>query len=140
MKILVNEKFNRNPHLSDTRLTVYDVVIDCHVDGISSVLERNSELTKPDLIEALSFCSNRSCDVLGGHCGGCSLRLSDDGIHSMEDFVNRFSKVLFVDSNEQLIGKGKGIMIMPGTQNDLVNTWKGVDGWILAKEVLNQEN
>ena len=56
----------------------------------------------------------------------------------MSDFVNRFSEVRFVDSDRTVKGTGEGLILMPGTPEDLPETWRGVDGWLIAEELLKK--
>ena len=125
-----------NPHLEGTRWTVFDIVIACRYEGIDELKENPQEFTFADILTALRYCAERQCDKDTSYCGGCSLRNQQDGIHNMEDFVNRFAEVRFIDSDVVLVGSGEGTMVMSGTPEELPNLWKGEDGWRLASELV----
>lgn len=140
LKIVVRADYqNGNPAIENRRLTVLDVVSDCYYDGIDCFLENFPDFSRADVIQVLDYCRNRKCDVDGGHCGGCSLRLADDGINSITDFINRFSKVIFVEEPDDFItGEGEGVMIMPGKKTDLSENWRGLNGWELAEKLFSK--
>ena len=137
MKILTDENLlNGNPHLYGHNMTVLDVVSDCFYGGVDSFLSCNPRLSMSDLSETLKYCESRICDLYGSHCGGCYLRLSQDNLKNMDDFINRFSEVRFVDSDEIVKGAGLGVIVMPGNKNTLPQIWKGVKGWEMADFLL----
>ncbi len=137
--VIVNNQINENPHLEGTKLTVFDIVLDCKHEGIDSFLNSLSEkISIYDLKNVFKYCKTRQCDNDGSHCGGCSLRPLQDGINNEKEFVNRFAEVRFVDSDEVLRGGGEGVMIMPGTPSELSQNWRGVDGWLIAAELLEK--
>jgi len=128
---------NGNPFLIGTRLTVFDIVYSCKVDGLSVFLENYPEVSVDDVREVFNYCKNRQCDKDSSHCGGCSLRQPQDGIYSMKDFINRFAELRFEDDFENVItGKGQGTILMPGTPDELHKYWRGQDTWLYADEML----
>lgn len=137
MNIIVDNALNGNPRLSNKELTVLDVVSGCYYDSTDTFLSANPELTEGELVQVLEYCKNRRCDSSGGHCGGCSLRLPDDGVNNMNDFINRFSEIRFIESDEVIEGTGEGIMVMPGNRNELGSNWKGVNGWEMSGKILH---
>ena len=142
-RILIDElNLNANPYLEGTRLTVFDIVSSCRSQGIERCLESaidlSPDLSVGDLRSVFEYCQTRQCDSDGSHCGGCSLRHEQDGVHTQEDFINRFAEVHFVDSNTIVKGMGQGEMWMPGTPETLSQTWRGEDGWVMASELIRE--
>jgi len=137
-QILVDpDVLNGNPHIEDTGLTVFDVLLDLKHDGVDATLSV-TDLTRDELAGTLRYCCERRCDVDHSHCGGCSLRLKQDGICNKQDFVDRFSLVRFAESPEVLKGAGQGTIIMPGTLDELDISWRGERGWELAEQLLSE--
>ena len=128
---------NGNPFLKGTRLTVFDIVYACKFEGLSAFFESYINVSQDEIREVLSYCKNRKCDIDGSHCGGCSLRNAQDDVYSMKDFINRFAEIRFEDSENIIKGNGQGVMLMPGTPNNLHKHWRGEDTWLYAKEVLS---
>lgn len=139
--ILVDSNIlNGNPHLKGTRLTVFNVIMDCSYLGVAEFLETYEEysISFRQLIVVLEYCKSRQCDIDGGHCGGCSLRNIQDGILSKEDFINRFKEVRFTESNDIIEGDGEGTFYLKGYPEDLDENWKGENGWLIANELLDK--
>jgi hypothetical protein len=63
--------------------------------------------------------------------------LPDDGINNMNDFINRFSEIKFIESYEVVEGTGEGVLVMPGNRNELGLNWKGVNGWDMTGKILH---
>ncbi len=137
-KVVVNNQIlNGNPYVEGTKLTVFDIVSDCKYDGIEVFLDSSAEIISiDDLRYVFEYCKTRQCDKDGGHCGGCTLRPQQDGIRNEKDFIARFAEVRFSGSNKVLNGSGSGVMVMPGTPEELPQTWRGEDGWLIASELL----
>ena len=138
-KILVNPSIaNGNPYLVGTRLTVFDIVYSIENDSLNEFLVLHPHISQTAILEVLRYCSNLQCKGDKSYCGGCSLRQSQDGISSMEDFINRFSEIHFERSKEIIRGAGtEGIMLMPGTPEELPANWRSDDGWLMAKKILS---
>ena len=138
-KVIAVKKDNvyGNPHLVGTRITVFDIVSDCNDNGIQQTMNDNS-LSIETIELAFKYCSQLKCVLDGGHCGGCLLRNYQDKILTQEDFINRFSKVVFEDSDEIIQGNGEGVMIMPETPIELSENWIGQKTWLLASEQLSK--
>jgi uncharacterized protein (DUF433 family) len=122
---------NGNPRLEGRRLTVFDVVSAVSRQGNEWLLHQ--QLDDTCVREAIEYCADRRCDSDGQHCGGCALRDEQDGIHTVEDYVNRFSEVRFLDSSDVLRGCGQGVQVMIGTPADLPGNWRGLEGWHMAQ-------
>jgi uncharacterized protein (DUF433 family) len=126
-----------NPCLEGTRLTVFDVVLLCHSEGLQAVLHRWRGLTDSDVTRALTFCATLECDLVQAHCGGCTKRSLQDGVTSWEDYVRRFEKVVFSESRVVLRGAGTGTAAHLGRPESVAkHEWFGVDAWQLASEAL----
>ncbi len=139
-KVVVDKNFlNGNPHFSGTRLSVFSIVSDCRHEGIGNYQDTYNEISINELAVALHYCQNKLCVSAGSFCGGCSLKNEQDGVHCKQDFINRFNEIRFIDSDEVIQGDGsEGTMVMLGTADDLVHTWKGEDGWLIAKDLLKK--
>ena len=132
--VVDQSNLNGNPHVSGTRLTVFDIVLDCQDDGMDSVV-KSSRLSRAQIRSVLIYCKEKRCVRGGSYCGGCSLRPAQDGVLNEKDFINRFSEIRFIESDDILLGDGQGMMIMPGSPETLSDNWKGQDGWLIAREV-----
>ncbi len=129
---------NGNPHVNGTRITVFNIVMDCQYYGVAELLNfyTDPSLSKQQVLGALRYCQARQCDLDGGHCGGCSLRNKQDGIQSQEDFINLFKELRFTECDHVIKGEGEGIYYMQGQLEDLEQNWKGEDCWVIANELL----
>lgn len=64
------------PTLLGTRLTCANIVYAVHVDGVEALLAVHESLTHADVVDAVEYCSTRSCLQRDGEqtfCGGCTL-------------------------------------------------------------------
>ena len=143
IKILIDPKtVNGNPHIEGTRITVLDVVADCKYYGVKETIkDLKSEIVffgNDDLLIILNYCSHKKCCADNAHCGGCELRCLQDEIHTSKQFIDRFDKVIFEESDQVIDGAGRegGVMILPGTPDEIEKYWKGEKGWEIAGELL----
>ena len=131
---------NGNPRVSGSRISVLDVVLACSDLGLHQILEQWPGISEGDINEAIRFCEKRECEKNRQYCGGCTLRLEQDEVSSMQDFIDRFSEIKFLDSVEVLNGRGEGIMVMPGNASTLDQYWRGIKGWEVATRLRKNDD
>ena len=130
---------NGNPHLNDRRLSVFDIVSGCKYFGVKNY-QKDYNISDHEICEVVKFCMSRSCKAENSFCGGCSLRALQDGIDSKQKYIDRFSEIRFLESDEVVYGKGSGVMVISGGLDSLEEYWKGQDGWKLAESIFNEIN
>lgn len=136
--IVDSEVMNGNPCIPDKKITVFDIVSCCYEDTILTA-KRDFGLNDIVIREVLSFCASKLCNGYSSYCAGCTLRLKQDSIQTMDDFVKRFSKVVCLGSGIEILSNGvEGTYMTTETLEELSNSWKGKNGWELACSVISK--
>ncbi len=92
------------PTVGGTTITVATVVAKAFAAGMDGA----AALATPKLDEAVveaavTYCAARGCDRALAYCQGCRLRADADGIHSLDDYLRRFSAVKLSDSGLEIV-------------------------------------
>jgi uncharacterized protein (DUF433 family) len=138
--VIDDEICDGSPTLEGTRFTVYNIILGCDEVGVHAFLEQTPEVDSTALQQVVQFCDQRLCEQHAHYCHGCSLRQKQEGITTVDEFVNQYNVVQFTDSDEVMLGAGNegGTVMMPGTPDELETHWRGEDAWKLASAIARQ--
>ena len=136
MKVIHDaDLLNGNPFIEGTMFTVYDVIAGCDEVGLQAYLAECPELSYEAIQAAAAYCRQRQCDRDHAWCTGCSLRTQSEGVTSLAAFIAQFEQVQFLDSDDVIRGSGSGIIMLPGTPDEMDLHWRGEHGWALAEKL-----
>ncbi len=132
---------NANPFVEGTQLVVYDIVVGCDEVGVQVFLQDCPDLDLETVREVLDYCQSRRCDAQGAWCTGCSRRMEKDGVTSAAAFIRQYEAVQFMDSDDVIRGgtEGGGVIMLPGTPEQMDLYWRGENGWQVALRVAQQD-
>jgi uncharacterized protein (DUF433 family) len=120
------------PRLDGLRITVSDVVDTLSREpDLDSYLSAFPQVTKEQVVQAVNYCRLRICekDKPEHYCHGCTLRTAQDGI-SFEEFRKTISC-----SEDEAVTLEPGSNVFLGSEEELYEKWKGIDGWKWADDL-----
>ncbi|HEB58443.1 MAG TPA: hypothetical protein ENJ01_04410 [Gammaproteobacteria bacterium] len=131
---------NANPFVEGTQFIVYDIVVGCDEVGVHVFLQDCPGLDLETVREVMQYCQARRCDEAGAWCTGCSRRMEQEGVTSAAAFIRQFEAVQFMDSDDVIRGgtEGGGIIMLPGTPEQMDLHWRGENGWQVAARLLRE--
>ncbi|NIG55639.1 hypothetical protein [Chitinophaga sp. Cy-1792] len=117
------------PVLKNRQLTVYSAIFHASYATSLEIFLQTFELTADELRSAISYCKNRSCDIMTDqsdqYCDGCVLRTIHDGwTPPSNDFVE-IDGISYAKDDSR---------IFPGTLKELDDEEFGILGWVRAEE------
>jgi uncharacterized protein (DUF433 family) len=121
------------PRFKGTRITVFNLVNTLSRESsLDDYLDAFPNLSKCHVVEAVNYCRLRICeqDKPKHYCDGCTLRTKYDGTTFEE-----FKKTVTSSSNERSANLDPGNTVFLGSEEELYDEWKGIDGWRWAEDL-----
>lgn len=127
------------PMVHGAGVSVATLIEAAHERGVAAALEhwRTVGLDAAALEGILVYCAEQRCKADAASCPGCRLRTESQGIRSLDEFVGRFSEVVFADSGLSVRGVGTGTYTASSLEH-LASSWSGVEYWFWARRVLRK--
>ena len=129
------------PTIAGTTATVGSIVTRAYAEGIEAARAIAAPPLSLEAIEtAIQYCAKRYCDAAAIYCRGCRLRTEQDGLNSIDDYLQQYAFTRFDASGLEVRGPGaEPAPASPPTLDDLVRNWRGEAIFYLARRVIRRQ-